>query len=282
MPIEGTHLPTPDSWSLTTCPLRLNLPLPAAAFSLRDRRHDLFRHRLFNLNRLSAAAVADPKIDAMVAKAVDYLTQQSPDGDSLPSGRRRDRPGDHGLLRNGRSPDDPLVARSLKFLESSVQPDGGIYAPKLGYQNYETCIALTCFVDRQRRQALRQDHPQRREVSQGNAVDRGRERERPDEEDRQVQSVLRRRGIRPEQAARPFQHGLHDRCLEGGGQRPGRRGDEEGPGLRLPLPEPGERKQHDAQPRPRIPTAASTTRPPTAAKATPASCPTAACGATPR
>ena len=27
-----------------------------------------------------------------------------------------------------------------------MQKDGGIYAPKLGYRNYETCIALMCFV----------------------------------------------------------------------------------------------------------------------------------------
>ncbi len=52
-----------------------------------------------------------------------------------------------GLLRNGRSPDDPLVARSLKYLENDgVQKDGGIYTPKLGFRNYETCIALMCFV----------------------------------------------------------------------------------------------------------------------------------------
>ena len=27
-----------------------------------------------------------------------------------------------------------------------MQPDGGIYAPRLGYRNYETCIGLTCFL----------------------------------------------------------------------------------------------------------------------------------------
>jgi squalene-hopene/tetraprenyl-beta-curcumene cyclase len=103
---------------------------------------------LVQLNGLSAAVVADPKIDAMVSKAVDYLSQhQSPNGAFTPqAGVGITALVATGLMRNGRSPDDPLVARSLKFLEGAVQPDGGIYAPKLGYNNYETCIALTCFV----------------------------------------------------------------------------------------------------------------------------------------
>ena len=50
-----------------------------------------------------------------------------------------------GLLRNGRSPSDPLVAKGLKYLQGFVQPDGGIYQPESFYQNYETCIAIMCF-----------------------------------------------------------------------------------------------------------------------------------------
>ncbi len=98
--------------------------------------------------RLQAAVVADPKIDAMVSKAAEYLANhQSPDGAFTPqAGVGITALVAAGLLRNGRAPDDPLVARSLKFLEGAVQPDGGVYAPNLGYRNYETCVALTCFV----------------------------------------------------------------------------------------------------------------------------------------
>ena len=71
-------------------------------------------------------------------------------------------------------------------------------------------------------------------------------------------------------------------ALKAAGAGPERRGDEEGPGLRLPLPEPGERAQHAARSRRRIPTAASTTRRPPAARARPARRPTAACAATAR
>ncbi len=49
------------------------------------------------------------------------------------------------LLANGRTPDDPVVAKSLRYLERFVQPDGGIYAPKSRLRNYETCLGVLCF-----------------------------------------------------------------------------------------------------------------------------------------
>ncbi len=55
-----------------------------------------------------------------------------------------------GVLRNGRTPDDPLVAKSLKYLEGFVRPDGGIYAKGTLYRNYETCLAMMCFTEANR------------------------------------------------------------------------------------------------------------------------------------
>ncbi len=49
------------------------------------------------------------------------------------------------VLRNGRTVDDPLVAKGLKYLEGFVQPNGGVYDPKSRIQNYETCLAVMCF-----------------------------------------------------------------------------------------------------------------------------------------
>ncbi len=49
-----------------------------------------------------------------------------------------------GVLRAGRSPDDPFVAKSLKYITSYIQPDGGIYAKDSPVQNYETCLSLLC------------------------------------------------------------------------------------------------------------------------------------------
>ncbi|HEX3727922.1 MAG TPA: prenyltransferase/squalene oxidase repeat-containing protein [Pirellulales bacterium] len=49
------------------------------------------------------------------------------------------------ILRTGRTSDDPLVAKSLKYLEGFVKGDGGIYADNSSHQNYETCLAMQCF-----------------------------------------------------------------------------------------------------------------------------------------
>lgn len=46
------------------------------------------------------------------------------------------------LLKHGLSPDDPLVARSLKYLAGFQQEDGGIYQEGTFYNNYETCLAI--------------------------------------------------------------------------------------------------------------------------------------------
>ena len=55
-----------------------------------------------------------------------------------------------GILRNGRTADDPLVAKSLKYLTSFIQPDGGIYDPKSRLRNYETCLAMLCLAEANR------------------------------------------------------------------------------------------------------------------------------------
>lgn len=57
-----------------------------------------------------------------------------------------------GLLRHGRSPDEPFIAESLKYLERFIQPDGGIYQPGSNYKNYETCLAILCFTEANRDQ----------------------------------------------------------------------------------------------------------------------------------
>src|SRR4029079_17533941 len=46
-------------------------------------------------------------------------------------------------VRNGVPPDNPVVAKALKYLESKVQKDGSIDAPRLS--NYMTCLAIMTF-----------------------------------------------------------------------------------------------------------------------------------------
>ena len=52
-----------------------------------------------------------------------------------------------GILRHGRGPDDPVVAKSLAYLETFVQPDGAVSLKDSMYRNYETCLALVCFAE---------------------------------------------------------------------------------------------------------------------------------------
>jgi squalene-hopene/tetraprenyl-beta-curcumene cyclase len=54
------------------------------------------------------------------------------------------------LLRHGRSPDEPAIAESLKYLQRFVQADGGIYQEGSNYKNYETCLAILCFTEANR------------------------------------------------------------------------------------------------------------------------------------
>ena len=88
--------------------------------------------------------------EQMVEKAIAFLTTKGQAADG--SFNAAAGPGvtalvASGLLRNGRSPDDPLVAKSLKYLETFAREDGGIYANESFYKNYETCLAILCLAD---------------------------------------------------------------------------------------------------------------------------------------
>ncbi len=54
------------------------------------------------------------------------------------------------LLRHGRAPGDPLIARSLAYLQTQVKENGGIYQQGSRYRNYETCLAMLCFAEANR------------------------------------------------------------------------------------------------------------------------------------
>src|SRR5262245_58682828 len=67
--------------------------------------------------------------DAAVAKAVEFLsTKQTDEGAFTPqAGPAVTALVVTGLLQNGRTPDDPMVAKSLAYLQKFAQADGGIY-----------------------------------------------------------------------------------------------------------------------------------------------------------
>ena len=93
------------------------------------------------------ASAPDPaELKAVLDKAYDSLkSKQNEDGSFAP---KLGGPGitaltTAALLKTGRGPDDPVVAKALKYLEAKVKADGGVYDK--GLANYTTCLALVTF-----------------------------------------------------------------------------------------------------------------------------------------
>ena len=94
------------------------------------------------------AADDSKQFEQTVTRAIDYLRVkgQAADGSySAMAGPGVTAIVTTAILKHGRSPDDPLVAKSLKYLESLVSEDGGLNKPGSKYRNYETCLAIFCF-----------------------------------------------------------------------------------------------------------------------------------------
>jgi len=99
------------------------------------------------------APAADPKLrpdatelEAVLDKAYAAVqAKQNADGSFAP---KLGGPGvtalmAAALLKAGKSPDDPVVAKCLAYLEKSIQKDGGVY--DRGLANYTTCLAVMTF-----------------------------------------------------------------------------------------------------------------------------------------
>lgn len=93
------------------------------------------------------AGAGPAKLKAARARGIEFLkTTQSDDG----SWTQASSPGigglvTAGLLRAGARPEDPAVAKALKYLSGFIQKDGGIYEPNTSHKNYETSICLLAF-----------------------------------------------------------------------------------------------------------------------------------------
>jgi len=95
-----------------------------------------------------SAGPAPEKYQRTVDRAISYLTIKAQADDGSYSGQLGTGPtaiATLALMRHGRSPSDPAVAKSLAYLEKTVQPDGGIYKAGTYLRNYETCLAMMCF-----------------------------------------------------------------------------------------------------------------------------------------
>ncbi len=104
----------------------------------------------------SSAQAQDPatakKYEQLIDKAVGFLATkgQAADGSfNAAAGPALTALVATSLLRHGRSPDDPVVAKALRYVEGFVHDDGGIYAEG-NHKNYETCIGVLCFKEANR------------------------------------------------------------------------------------------------------------------------------------
>lgn len=110
---------------------------------------------LFGLTLHAAEPVAPEAADhqqyeQMVSRAIGYLGSQgqAEDGSfSAQAGPAVTALVATAMLRHGRTPADPLVAKALKYLDGFVQPNGGIYRDGSLYGNYETSIAILCYAE---------------------------------------------------------------------------------------------------------------------------------------
>lgn len=109
-----------------------------------------------SIGQVTLASAADAKAPAFdqaayeqaVTKAIEFLRVkgQAEDGSfSSAAGPAVTALVTTGILKNGRTPQDPVAAKAMKYLEGFVQPDGGIYQPNTRHRNYETCLGLMCF-----------------------------------------------------------------------------------------------------------------------------------------
>lgn len=97
----------------------------------------------------STSAVSDgAQYEQTVARAIDYLATKGQADDGSFSSQAG--PGVTALvataiMRHGRTPDDPVVGKSLRYLDQFVHPDGSICRPGSLYGNYETSVAVLCY-----------------------------------------------------------------------------------------------------------------------------------------
>ncbi len=117
------------------------------------------------------AKTVESKRTAAIERGLKYLAEQGQAEDgtfTAKAGSGLTSLAVLSALRNGKSVDDPMVAKGLKAIEKFVQPDGGIYGGGR-LKNYETCIAIIALVEANKTVAI----PRRsrsREVREGDAV----------------------------------------------------------------------------------------------------------------
>jgi squalene-hopene/tetraprenyl-beta-curcumene cyclase len=100
------------------------------------------------LDAPAADAEAAKQYERMVSRAVEFFRTkaQAPDGSfSAAAGPGITALVATAIMKNGRSADEPFIAKSLKYLEQFIESDGGLNKAGSKYRNYETCLAILAF-----------------------------------------------------------------------------------------------------------------------------------------
>jgi squalene-hopene/tetraprenyl-beta-curcumene cyclase len=98
--------------------------------------------------QFTRAAPSADDVKAVVDKALGFFKTSQKDGGNFASDPRAGEPGltaliAAALIKNGVPTDNPVVTKAIKYLESKVQKDGGVY--ERGLSNYMTCLAIMTF-----------------------------------------------------------------------------------------------------------------------------------------
>ena len=100
------------------------------------------------LPQFAGAAPGGDEVKTVVDKALGFFKAAQKDDGNFSANPRAGEPGltalvAAALVKNGVPGDNPVVAKALKYLESKVQKDGGVYTQ--GLSNYMTCLAIMTF-----------------------------------------------------------------------------------------------------------------------------------------
>lgn len=95
-----------------------------------------------------AAAPSAEDLKAVVDRAVKFLAGAQKEAGNFGASPRSGEPGltaliAAALVRNGVPADNPVVTRAIKYLETKIKKDGGVY--EQGLSNYMTSLAIVAF-----------------------------------------------------------------------------------------------------------------------------------------
>jgi squalene-hopene/tetraprenyl-beta-curcumene cyclase len=101
-----------------------------------------------SVGSVGAQDVSSTDLDKSIQQAIRFLQSQQADNGMIAAemGPGITALAVTGALRCGESAESPWIAKALAAVETYVKPDGGIYGNGR-LKNYETCIAIICFVE---------------------------------------------------------------------------------------------------------------------------------------